>query len=75
MLGLGSGLVGVGFTYILSFIVNIIVQNAAGFNIMILEPLSALIMVLLSVGLTVLSGLIPSRKAAKQDPVVALRTE
>jgi putative ABC transport system permease protein len=36
---------------------------------------SALIMLLLSIGLTVLSGLIPSRKAAKQDPVVALRTE
>ncbi len=75
MLGLGSGLVGVGFTYFMSLIVNIIVKKAAGFAIMTLQPLSALIMITLSVGLTVLSGLIPSSKAAKQDPVVALRTE
>ena len=75
ILGLGSGLIGVGFTYLLSLIVNIIVKNAAGFAIMTLKPMSALIMILLSVGLTVLSGLIPSKKAAKQDPVVALRTE
>ncbi len=75
MLGLGSGIVGVGFTYFMSMIVNIIVKKAAGFAIMTLQPGSALIMILLSTGLTVLSGLIPSRKAAKQDPVVALRTE
>ncbi len=75
ILGLGSGLIGVGFTYLLSLIVNIIVKNAAGFAIMTLKPMSALIMILLSVGLTVLSGLVPSKKAAKQDPVVALRTE
>lgn len=75
MLGAGSGLIGIGFTYLLSLIVNIIVKNAAGFSIMILKPTSAIVMLLLSIGLTVLSGLIPSRKAAKQDPVVALRTE
>jgi putative ABC transport system permease protein len=75
MLGAGSGLIGIGFTYFMSFIVNLIVKNAAGFAIMTLKLDSALIMLLLSIGLTVLSGLIPSRKAAKQDPVVALRTE
>ena len=75
IIGLGSGLFGVGITYLISLIVNIIVRNAAGFSIMILPISSAIIMVTLSVGLTVLSGLIPSRKAAEQDPVVALRTE
>ena len=42
---------------------------------MTLKLSAALIMVALSIGLTVISGLIPSRKAAQQDPVVALRTE
>jgi putative ABC transport system permease protein len=75
VIGLSSGLIGVGFTYLMSVIVNVIVKHYAGFAIMTLQPGSALIMILLSTGLTVLSGLIPSRKAAKQDPVVALRTE
>ncbi|MBQ7235730.1 MAG: ABC transporter ATP-binding protein/permease [Clostridia bacterium] len=74
-IGTASGLFGIGFTYLLSAIVNVIVQNAAGFSIMALPLSSAGIMLLLSIGLTVLSGLIPSRKAAHQDPVVALRTE
>ncbi len=75
VIGLASGLFGIGVTYVISLIVNLIVKNAAGFSIMLLPFTSALIMVTLSVGLTVLSGLIPSRKAAHQDPVVALRTE
>ena len=75
IIGASSGLVGIGFTYLLSFIVNIIVKNAAGFSIMLLPLSSAGIMVGLSILLTVLSGLIPAKKAAHQDPVVALRTE
>ncbi len=75
MIGATSGLVGIGITYLISLIVNIIVQNAAGFSIMILPITSALIMVGISIFLTVISGLIPARKAAHQDPVVALRTE
>ena len=36
---------------------------------------SSLILILISVGITILGGLIPAKKAAKKDPVVALRTE
>ena len=75
VIGTVSGLFGVGFTYLLSAIVNVIVKKSAGFAIMALPISSAIIMLLLSIGLTVLSGLIPSRKASHQDPVVALRTE
>ena len=75
MIGMSSGLVGIGITYVISLIVNIIVNKAAGFSIMILPITSALTMVLISTLLTVISGLIPARKAAHQDPVVALRTE
>ena len=75
ILGLASGLFGVGVTYAISIIVNMIVKSAAGFSIMILPLSTALIMIALSVGLTVLAGIIPSKKAAHQDPVVALRTE
>ncbi len=75
IIGASSGLVGVGITYIISLIVNTIVKNAAGFSIMLLPITSALLMVGISTFLTVISGLIPARKAAHQDPVVALRTE
>lgn len=75
IIGLSSGLVGIGFTYILSAIVNVIVKASAGIAIMKLTAGAAIIMVLLSVLLNTISGLIPSKKAAQQDPVVALRTE
>ena len=75
IIGLSSGLVGIGFTYILSAIVNVIVKASAGIAIMKLTVGAAIIMVLLSVLLNTISGLIPSKKAAQQDPVVALRTE
>ena len=75
IIGAISGLFGIGVTYLLSSLVNTIVYALAGFSIMVLPLSSAVIMVLLSIALTMISGLIPSRKAAKQDPVVALRTE
>ena len=75
IIGASSGLVGIGITYIISLIVNLIVQAAAGFSIMLLPFDSAMLMVGISTLLTVLSGLIPAKKAAHQDPVVALRTE
>ena len=78
IIGLSSGLVGIGVTGILSLIANIIVgalSNGAVAKISNLTFPTALIMIIISVALTTISGLIPSASAAKKDPVVALRTE
>jgi len=74
MTGLFSGVFGVTITYILQIIVNIVLKSLFGIVIMHLTWYTALIMVLISVGLSVLSGLIPSQSAAHKDPVVALRS-
>ena len=76
IIGLGAGLVGIAVTYILSFIVNMIVGALAGvYTIAALPIWQALIMIGVSITLTLISGLIPASSAAKKDPVVALRTE
>ena len=76
IIGLGAGLVGIAVTYILSFIVNMIVGALAGvYTIAALPIWQAFIMICVSIGLTLISGLIPASSAAKKDPVVALRTE
>jgi len=76
IIGLAAGLFGILITYILSLITNIIVSALAGFwGIAALPWWQAVIMVVLSVALTLISGLIPASAAAKKDPVVALRTE
>lgn len=75
IIGFTSGLVAVMFTYFASFIINLIVRPEIGFNIAIFPIHYAIIMLGISILLTLISGLIPSRSAAKKDPVVALRTE
>ena len=71
-----AGVIGIAITYILSFIINIIVKQVAGIaTIAALSPVTAIIMIVLSIGLTLISGLVPARAAAKKDPVEALRTE
>ena len=77
IIGFFAGLIGVVITYILSIPINIIINWKAGMvlNLCALNPLVALAMVALSMFLTFVAGLIPSRIAAKQDPVIALRTE
>ncbi len=75
--GLSSGVIGIGVTYILQIIINIIAKSlAVGVpNICALPWYYALMMIGIAVLLSVLSGLIPSLSASKQDPVIALRTE
>ena len=64
-------------TYLLCIPINMILHHFTGIQTLnaTLPPLVALILVLISMGLTLFSGIIPSRSAAKKDPVVALRTE
>ncbi|MCM1437589.1 MAG: ABC transporter ATP-binding protein/permease [Roseburia sp.] len=76
IIGLVAGIFGIVVTYIVSLIINVIVSSIAGiWGIAALPWWQAIIMVLVSVGLTLISGLIPASAAAKKDPVVALRTE
>ena len=77
IIGFIAGLIGVIVTYILSIPINIIINWKAGMvlNLCALNPLVALAMIALSMLLTFIAGLIPSRIAAKRDPVEALRSE
>lgn len=75
IIGSLSGLIGIGVTYLLSATANAIVHGLIGIDIATLTPLTAIIMVLISVLLTSISGLVPANLAAKKDPVEALRTE
>ena len=76
IIGLQSGLFGVAVTYLLCIAINAILGALTGLYTLASLPISsAIIMVCVSVGLTLISGLIPARAAAKKDPVIALRTE
>ena len=77
IIGLLSGLIGVGLTYILNIFITRIMVNVSGFSDIgaSLPAGAAVVLVLISVGLSLLAGLIPSRIAAKKDPVEALSAE
>ena len=76
IIGLISGLVGIAITYIIEGIVNLCIGAAFGiYSIASLSIPTALIMIAISIALTLVSGLIPARLAAKKDPVDALRSE
>ena len=74
--GLLAGLMGVGVTYGLCAIANGIAYSSFNVeNIAQLSPLTALTLIAVSVGLTVIAGVIPASRASRQDPVEALRSE
>lgn len=77
LIGFASGLLGVGVTYLLCIPINSIIESLTGIaNLEASLPSEvAAVLVVISVLLTLISGIIPSRSAAKKDPVVALRTE
>lgn len=74
--GLLAGLMGVGVTYGLCAVANGIAYSSFNVeNIAQLSPLTALTLIAVSVGLTVIAGVIPASRASRQDPVEALRSE
>jgi len=77
IIGFSSGVLGVGITYLLCVPINLILHYFTGINTLnaFLPIPAAIALVVISVALTLISGIIPSRSAAKKDPVVALRTE
>ena len=76
IIGFMAGLIGIGITLILEIIGNIIIGHFAGiYTIIHLTILEAVIMISISIALTLFSGLIPSKAAARMDPVNALRSE
>ena len=77
IIGFCAGAMGIGITLLLLIPANSIIRSLAdGVNVKAaLPPVAAVVLIGLSVVLTLLGGLIPSRKAAKSDPVTALRTD
>ncbi len=77
IIGFTSGVFGVSITWLLCIPINMILHHVTGIpNLNAILPVPvALLLVLISVILTLFAGIIPSKSAAKKDPVVALRTE
>ena len=77
MVGLCAGLIGIGVTVALIFPINAIIHSLTGNTAInaVLPIRAATVLVILSVILTLIGGLIPSKQAAKKDPVLALRSE
>ncbi|MBQ9735687.1 MAG: ABC transporter ATP-binding protein/permease [Clostridia bacterium] len=77
IIGFSAGLLGVAVTYLLCLPINLILHALTGIGTLnaVLPIGGALILIAISVLLTLFAGIIPSRSAAKKDPVVALRTE
>lgn len=76
IIGLFSGLLGIGITALLNIPISLIIKNMAGISGIASLPIEgAVFLVIISLVLTVIAGLIPASMAAKKDPVEALRSE
>ena len=76
IIGMCSGVFGVVVAYLLQVVLNLILTPVTGIaGLAALPALSAAVMVVISIVLTLVSGVIPASAAAKRDPVVALRSE
>ncbi len=77
IIGLCSGLIGIGSALLINIPINSIVQSLlGGASVNVALPISASIALLIvSVVVTVFGGLLPAKKAAQKDPVIALRSE
>ncbi len=77
IIGCCAGVLGIGVSLVAIIPINAILQNLTGITGLEaqLPVSSAVILIALSIVLTIISELLPAKKAAKQDPVIALRTE
>lgn len=76
IIGTTAGVLGILITLLLNIPINLIIQALSGLsNVATLPVGGAFALIAISIVLTVVAGLIPSRFAAKRDPVVALRSE
>ena len=76
LVGLVAGLIGIGVTLLIDIPINIVIEHLVNISGIAKLPVAGgIILVAISVGLTMIAGLIPAKFAAKRDPVEALRTE
>ncbi|MDE5977671.1 MAG: ABC transporter ATP-binding protein/permease [Turicibacter sp.] len=76
IVGFTAGVIGIGVTILLNIPINAMIKTVSGVEKIASLPISgAIILIIISVVLTMISGLIPSRIAAKKNPVIALRSE
>ncbi|MFV0380728.1 MAG: ATP-binding cassette domain-containing protein [Breznakia sp.] len=76
IIGICSGLLGIGIASALCFPINRIIEDMSGLaNVAKLNPMHAIVLIVVSMSLTFIGGLLPAKIAAKKDPVEALRSE
>ena len=76
IVGLISGILGIGVTVLLTIPINSLIYVLTGVVVNVsLPPVAGIVLVLISMILTIIAGLIPAKMASKKDPVEALRTE
>ena len=77
IIGCCAGLLGIGVSLLALFPINAILAKVSGLSDLTaqLPVQSSIILIVISIVITILGGLLPAKKAAKKDPVIALRTE
>ena len=76
IIGLFSGVIGILIANILIIPINNIISNLSGLkDVANLNPIHAILLIIISMTLTLIGGFIPAKVASKKDPVIALRTE
>ena len=76
IIGIFSGVLGIAIAYLLTIPTNMIIEDLSGLaGVAKLNPVHALILIIISLTLTIIGGAIPAKMASRKDPVEALRTE